>query len=165
MIDMFQILDAFDKYKGSIEKVGKALGQYSSNLLLDKVNFFELLIFCFLTGNNDMHLKNFSMINSQIGWVLAPAYDLLNVSIILPEDKEELALSLNGKKKKLTKEIFLNYATELGLTLKQTNNILNRFKENTASVINLINSSFLPSQQMKKYISLFENRITRIILT
>ena len=66
MIDMFQIIEAIDKYKSSLEKVGKAIGNYSDNTLLDKLNFFELTLFCFLTGNNDMHLKNFSMIESAL---------------------------------------------------------------------------------------------------
>ena len=72
MLDMFQITEAFDKYKSSMEKVGKALHNYSDNTLLDKIFYFELSLFCFLTGNNDMHLKNFSMIKSSSGWVLAP---------------------------------------------------------------------------------------------
>ena len=101
MIDMFQITDAFDKYKSSMERVGKALNNYSDNPLLDILFFFELALFCFLTGNNDMHLKNFSMIESASGWVLSPAYDLLNVTIINPEDDEELALTMEGKKKKI----------------------------------------------------------------
>ena len=79
MIDFFQITEAVDKYKSSMEKVGKALGDYSNNTLLDKLYLFELTLFSFLTGNNDMHLKNFSMINSNGTWLLSPAYDLLNV--------------------------------------------------------------------------------------
>jgi serine/threonine-protein kinase HipA len=78
MLDMFQITEAFDKYISSLEKVGNALNKYSDNTLLDKILYFELSLFCFLTGNNDMHLKNFSVIRSSSGWVLAPAYDLLN---------------------------------------------------------------------------------------
>lgn len=101
MLDMFQITEAFDKYKSSMEKVGKALHDYSGNTLLDKVFYLELSVFCFLTGNNDMHLKNFSMIESPSGWILAPAYDLLNVAIVNPDDTEELALTIEGKKKKL----------------------------------------------------------------
>ena len=99
MIDMFQITEAFDKYKSSMEKIGKALGRYSENTLLDKLFFFELTVFSFLTGNNDMHLKNFSMIESPSGWALSPAYDLLNVAIINTNDDEELALTLTGKNK------------------------------------------------------------------
>lgn len=86
MIDMFQITEAFDKYKSSMEKVGKALHSYSENPILDKLFLFELTLFCYLTGNNDMHLKNFSMILTTSGWLLAPAYDLLNVAIVNPYD-------------------------------------------------------------------------------
>ena len=84
MIDMFQITEAFDKYNSSMEKVGKAIDSYSNNTLLDKFFYFELTLFSFLTGNNDMHLKNFSMIESPSGWVLSTAYNLLNVSIVNP---------------------------------------------------------------------------------
>lgn len=99
MLDMFQITEAFDKYKSSMEKIGKALDEFSDNTLLDKVYFLELGIFSFLTGNNDMHLKNFSMIHFGETWTLAPAYDLLNVAIVNPDDTEELALTLDGKRK------------------------------------------------------------------
>lgn len=109
MLDMFQILEAYDKYIGSMEKVGKAIGTYSSNTLLDKVYFFELAVLSFLTGNNDMHLKNFSLIKRDSNWVLCPAYDLVNVAIVNPDDDEELALTLEGKKKKLKKSTLLDW--------------------------------------------------------
>ena len=85
-----------------MERIGKAISQYSADMLLDQLRFFELTIFCYLTGNNDMHLKNFSMILSNGNWVLAQAYDLLNVHLANPKDKEELALSLEGKKRKFS---------------------------------------------------------------
>ena len=94
MIDMFQITEAFDKYKSSMEKIGAALNDYSTNTLLDKVFYFELTLFSFLTGNNDMHLKNFSMIEKPSGWVLAPAYDLLNASILNPSGWGRTCLNL-----------------------------------------------------------------------
>ena len=71
-----------DKYKSSMEKIGKALSDYSDDTLLDKLYFFELTVFSYLTGNNDMHLKNFSMIDLGTHWALAPAYDLLNVAVV-----------------------------------------------------------------------------------
>ena len=148
MLDMFQITEAFDKYKSSMEKVGKALHTYSENTLLDKVTFFELSVFCYLMGNNDMHLKNFSMIKSATGWVLASAYDLLNVSIILPEDTEELALTLEGKKKKLKKDHFINLAKGLGLTNKQIDGVFNRMKKNKPLAEEWVRKSFL-SEEMK----------------
>src|SRR5690606_5076940 len=111
--------------------------------LLDKVFFFELAIFSFLTGNSDMHLKNFSMIESPSGWMLAPAYDLLNVAIILPEDDEEFALTLVGKKKKLKREDFEQLAEGVGLTNRQITGVWNRMVKNRSNAIHWIDRSFL----------------------
>lgn len=162
MIDMFQITEAFDKYKSSMEKVGGALGHYSSNTLLDKLFFFELTLFSFLTGNNDMHLKNFSMIEVASGWVLAPAYDLLNVAIANPEDKEELALTLCGKKKKLRKEHFVKLAKNLGLNTKQINGIFKRFYDNKEDLVKIINKSFLSETMKLNYEEVLNKRYTTI---
>jgi serine/threonine-protein kinase HipA len=165
MLDMFQITEAFDKYKSSMEKVGKALHSFSENTLLDKIFFFELSIFCFLTGNNDMHLKNFSMIKSSTGWVLAPAYDLLNVSIILPEDTDEIALTLEGKRKKLKKEHFLNLGKGLDLTDRQIDIAFNRMIKNKSKAVELIDKSFLSDKMKIAYKEILESRYTRLSLT
>jgi serine/threonine-protein kinase HipA len=79
MIDMFQIIEVFDKYKSSMERIGKVLQQHSENTLLDLLSFFELTLFSFITGNNDMHLKNFSMIKTNSSWSLSPASFLSDV--------------------------------------------------------------------------------------
>lgn len=162
MIDMFQITEGFDKYKGSMEKIGKALDSYSSNTLLDKTFFFDLALFSFLTGNNDMHLKNFSMIESPSGWVLSPAYDLLNVAIVFPEDTEELALSLVGKKKKLKREHFEQFAEGLGLTSRQTLGAFNRMIKNKSKAFNWIDQSFLSNEMKNAYKELMEERYKQI---
>lgn len=162
MLDLFQVTEAYDKYKGSMEKVGKAIGQYSSNTLLDKIFFFELTLFSFLTGNNDMHLKNFSMIEGASGWTLAPAYDLLNVTIVLPEDKEELALTLGGKKSKLKKEHFIQLGVDLGLTDKQTKGVFKRMQKNKTKAIELIEASFLSHDMKQSYQSILNDRYQRI---
>lgn len=151
MLDMYQITEAFDKYKSSMEKVGKALDTYSSNTLLDKTYFFDLALLSFLTGNNDMHLKNFSMVENHSGWGLSPAYDLLNVAIIFPEDKEELALTLMGKKKKLQREHFEQLGERLGLTPKQIKGTFNRMLKNKSKAINLIDQSFLNEDMKAAY--------------
>lgn len=163
MIDMFQITEAFDKYKSSMEKVGKALANYSSNPLLDLTFFFDLAIFSFLTGNNDMHLKNFSMIESHSGWVLAPAYDLLNVAIVFPEDSEELALTLVGKKKKLKREHFEQLGEGLGLTPKQINGSFNRMMKNKSRAFDWINRSFLSEDMKTAYKKVLEERYGKLI--
>jgi serine/threonine-protein kinase HipA len=162
MIDMFQITEAFDKYKSSMEKVGKAIRQYSDNTLLDLSYYFELSIFCFITGNNDMHLKNFSMIENSTGWTLAPSYDLLNVSILIPEDKEELALTLDGKKSKLKREHFIQLGEELGLNTKQIDGTFKRIEKNAPKAIEWINHSFLSTYMKNAYKDLLEKRFKRL---
>tara|TARA_Y100001933_G_scaffold259225_1_gene308644 strand:+ start:6489 stop:7412 length:924 start_codon:yes stop_codon:yes gene_type:complete len=162
MLDMFQITEAFDKYKSSMEKVGKALDSYSNNTLLDKIFYFELAVFSFLTGNNDMHLKNFSMIESPSGWILAPAYDLLNVSIVLPEDTEELALTLEGKKRKLKKVHFEHLGQGLGLTEKQIQGVFKRMFKNKPKAIKWIDHSFLSNGMKAAYKAILETRYERL---
>lgn len=120
MIDFLQILELSDKYKGTMETLGKTIGELSVNTLLDKLRFFESTVFNYIIGNNDMHLKNYSMWLSDIGWVLSPFYDLLNVKLILPQDKEDLALLLGGKKKNFNKEYFDRLGTVLKLNDKQS---------------------------------------------
>jgi serine/threonine-protein kinase HipA len=164
MIDMSQITEAFDKYISSMEKVGKALHSYSTNTQLDKLFFFELSLFSFLTGNNDMHLKNFSMIESKLGWVLAPAYDLLNVIIVNPEDTEELALTLDGKKKKLKKEHFEKLAKGLGLTDKQIQRVFKRMKSNRHKAMEWIDQSFLSAELKMAYKKVVHNRYAQLSL-
>lgn len=158
MIDMFQITEAFDKYKGSMEKIGNALDKYSSNTLLDKTFYFDLALFSFLTGNNDMHLKNFSMIESRAGWTLSPAYDLLNASIVLPDDTEEVALTLAGKKKKLKRDHFEKLAKGMELTPKQIKASFNRMKKNKPKAIECIYQSFLSGGMKTAYINLLNSR-------
>ena len=162
MIDMFQITEAFDKYKSSMEKVGNTLGIYSSNTLLDKVFYFELVLFSFLAGNNDMHLKNFSMIESPSGWLLAPAYDLLNVAIVLPEDKEELALTLAGKKKKLKREHFEQLGESLGLTGKQIKGAFQRMIKNKPSAFTWIDKSFLSDDLKTVYNEVLDSKYKQL---
>lgn len=158
MIDMFQVLEAFDKYKSSMEKVGKAIGQYSSRAIFDQLYFFELTIFSFLTGNNDMHLKNFSLLLQREKWTLSPAYDLLNVAIVNPDDKEELALTIEGKKKKLGILQFQYLGEKLGLNDKQIKSVFKRFKIFKPVAIDWIQKSFLSEALKEKYIDLLKDR-------
>ena len=162
MIDMFQITEAYDKYKSSMEKVGNAINSWSGNTLLDKLFFFELALFSFITGNNDMHLKNFSMIESPSGWVLSPAYDLLNVAILNPDDQEELALSLAGKKKKFKQEHFIQLGKGLDLTDKQMKGAFKRITNNTSKAIEWIEKSFLSANMITAYKEVLKNRFIQL---
>lgn len=162
MIDMFQVTEAFDKYRSSMEKIGKAIDSYSDNTLLDKVFYFELAVFSFLTGNNDMHLKNFSMIESSSGWVLAPAYDLLNASIVNPDDTEELALTLVGKKRNLKKEHFEKLGEVLKLTGKQINGAFKRILKNKSVALGWIDKSFLSDEMKIAYKEVIKKRYEQL---
>ncbi len=165
MLDMFQVTEAFDKYKSSMEKVGKAIDSYSDNTLLDKLFYFEIVLFSFLTGNNDMHLKNFSMIKSGPGWTLSPAYDLLNVVIVLPDDTEELALTLAGKKRKLKRQHFEQLGEDLGLSKTQIDRTFMRFVANKPKAMKWIEKSFLSTDMQLAYKDLIEKRYGQIELT
>lgn len=162
MLDMFQITEAFDKYKSSMEKVGKAIREHSENTFLDLLYFFELTVFSFLTGNNDMHLKNFSMIKTASGWSLSPGYDLLNVRIANPEDKEELGSTLGGKKKKLTRACFERFGEGLGLTQKQILGVFKRFLKNKGIAITWIHESFLSEEKKQEYLEMLNERYARL---
>lgn len=97
-----------DKYKGSYESLGDILDKYSSQPIADKTELLNRILFCYITGNNDMHLKNFSLISKDNkNFKLSPAYDLLNISLINPKDKEEMALTINGKKKDIRRKDFI----------------------------------------------------------
>lgn len=158
MLDMFQITEAVDKYKSTMERVAKALRQFSADTLMDQLKYFELTIFCFLTGNNDMHLKNFSMIEKDGKWSLSPAYDLLNVNLANPKDKEELALSMEGKKRKFTRLHFERFGAHLGLNKKQIQGVFNRFEKNKSIAKSLIDLSFLSEDSREKYWKIMENQ-------
>lgn len=159
MIDFMQILELEDKYKGTMETLGKTIGELSVNTLLDKLRFFELAVFNFVIGNNDMHLKNFSMWLTTIGWELSPAYDLLNVKIILPKDKEDTALLLGGKKENFNKAYFNQFGTVLNLNDKQINGVYKRLEKWLPLAIQLIDQSFLSPVNKTNYKKLITKRV------
>ena len=160
MEDMCQILgnqtDA--KYRGSMEKVGKAILKYSSLKGIDIVSFFEVALFSYLVGNSDMHLKNFSLIEFEDGFSLSPAYDLLSVRIVLPEDREEMALTLNGKKNKILKNDFIEFGKSINLSEKVIQNSFEKFKSKLCDLKELVKISFLSEDLKKKYSDLLNER-------
>jgi len=164
MLDMFQITEAVDKYKSSMEKVSRALTAFTSNIGYDKLQLFEWTLFSFLFGNNDMHLKNFSMIKSIHGWELAPAYDFLNVSVLNPKDTEELALTMNGKKSRLKRKDFQQFSQHLNLTKKQENAVYKRFSTQLPNVKGLLAISFLSVPIRKEYLAVVLKRYQQLDL-
>jgi serine/threonine-protein kinase HipA len=160
MLDMCQITERLteDKYKGSHEQVAKAILKYSANPLLDVTNFFELVLFCYLTGNADMHLKNFSLIEDNMGYVLAPAYDLVATTLVNPADTEELALTVNGKKKKLKYADFLSMYENAGLHKKVLDSTLTNYFYCTKEIKYHIKRSMLSDDFKMQFIQLFTQR-------
>ncbi len=153
MEDLCQLTERLTehKYKGSYEQIAKALIKYSANPGLDITNFYEIVLFSFLTGNNDMHLKNFSLLKSRGKYNLCPAYDLLSSQLVVEDDKEDLALNLNGKKKKITQRDFEKAMESSGLDAKVIHNIFKKFKNQIPTWINFIDNSFLPEPTKKRY--------------
>ena len=151
------------KYRGSLEKIGKLTYSFTKNQGLEAQRLFELVLFCYLTGNADMHLKNFSLIENSLGeYEFSPAYDLLNTAIVMPEDKEETALTINGKKSKLNRNDFKVLATSLKISDKSLEAIYKRFEAILPTWILWIKQSFLSKGFKKSYISLINQRHNKL---
>lgn len=150
------------KYKGSHEQIAKAIAQFSSTPKLDLTNYMHLLLFCFLTGNNDMHLKNFSLYRPFGRYQLTPAYDLLNVAVANPKDKEELALPLSGRKSRLRLDDFLSGAKAMGLEEKVVLRLIASLQKALPKWHILIQNSFLDDDMKTAYINLITSRIARL---
>jgi serine/threonine-protein kinase HipA len=166
MEDMCQLTERLteDKYHGSHEQVAKAILKYSHNPGLDVVNYFEQVLFSFLTGNADMHLKNFSLIKLPgRGYVLSPAYDLVATALVNPADKEDLALTLNGKKKKINRNDFITAFLTLDLDPKQQENIIRKMMNAKAAWMDFIGISFLSDDFKERLIKIIGERFNRII--
>lgn len=146
-----------NKYKGSYEKAGKLVVKYCSKGI-DVLNYFELLLFSYLTGNNDMHLKNFSLLHTVKGAVLSPGYDLLNVNLVNPKDDEELGLTLNGKKKKINLGDFIKLAGILGIPEKTYQNSFKKFASANDKVKGRIDASFLTADAKGLYWQIWLNK-------
>ncbi len=167
MEDMCQLTGKLteSKYRGSYEQIGKVIVRYSEFPMLDIINFFEEVVFCFLTGNNDMHLKNFSLFKDPtLGYKLSPAYDLISSELVVVGDNEELALTLNGKKKKIKKADFEVAIKLFKLDTKSVENIFNRFKKVIPQWHEFIDISFLPEFLKKDYKNMIAKKIKKIEL-
>lgn len=166
MEDMCQLTERLteDKYHGSHEQVAKAILKYSRNPGLDVVNYFEQVLFSFLTGNADMHLKNFSLIKLPgQGYVLSPAYDLVATALVNPADKEDLALTLNGKKKKITRNDFIAAFRTLNLDPKQQENIFRKMMNSKAAWMDFIGISFISDEFKERLCDIIEERFKRVL--
>lgn len=136
-----------DKYRGSYERCAKIIKKYSSRIGIDITEFYIRLVFCFIVGNSDMHLKNFSLIETTEGsqeYVLSPAYDLLPVNANLPEDKEQFALTMNGKKMHILKGDFLKFASTCDIPRKTAIKLIQNLVSYTPKWLKMCDDSILP---------------------
>ena len=163
MEDMCQLTERLTehKYKGSYEQIAKAIQRFSFVPKLDVVNYWEQVVFSWITGNADMHLKNFSLYSKEPGkYVLTPAYDMLSTALVMPEDTEELALTLNGKKRKIKKTDFVTSMQASGLEDKVIDKIFNKFAKAKEKWSELIDLSFLPDDMKEAFKALITQRLS-----
>lgn len=165
MEDMCQLTERLTehKYNGSYEQIAKAILNYSSNPGYDVVNFYEQVMFSFLTGNADMHLKNFSLLkNIDKQYNLCPAYDMVATALIVQNDNEDLALTLNGRKRKIVRNDFIVAMRSAGINNKAMTNIFQKFERAIPKWIAFIGSSFVPANMQASYIDLIQRQAKRL---
>ncbi len=154
-----------EKYHGSYERCAKIIERYSSRIGFDRSEYFLRLVFCFLTGNSDMHLKNFALIETDINsrrYALSPAYDLLPVQLILPEDTEDMALTLNGKKTHVRRKDFLQLAQNIGVSDKVARMEIDKMLDMIPRWEVMCKESVLPDEMQGRMIELLHERAERI---
>lgn len=152
------------KYDSSMEKVAGVIDRFCTFPAIERVKLFERTLFSFLVGNEDMHLKNFSLVTRDAKVELAPAYDFLNTTIALKHAKEELALPLNGKKSKLTRRDLLEYFGRERLQINDAvlNEVVSRFAKAMPAWRDLLGRSFFSEVGKQRYAAVLEDRQNRM---
>ena len=151
-----------DKYKGSYERCAKVIQKYSSMAKFDLTELYLRLVFSFVVGNSDMHLKNFSLIEKAEGreeYVLSAAYDLLPVNAIMPEDEDEFALTLFKKKRKVRRKDFLLFAGEVGIEEKAAQKMIEKVIKAKDSLLTMCKESYLSNGMKERLAELIEKRV------
>jgi len=156
-----------DKYKSSYERCGNIIKKYSSRSGLDMSELFYRLVFSFIVGNSDMHLKNFSLIESEYGsgeYHLSPAYDLLPVNVIMPEDKEEFALPINRKKRNIHRKDFLIFASSCGITKLAADKMIGQLVSMKPVFVDMCRNSLMPQDMKEAFIELVDKRVSALMV-
>lgn len=151
-----------DKYRGSYERCGKIVTGYSATSGLDLAELFIRVVFSFAVGNSDMHLKNFSLIESSEAnciYSLSPAYDMLSTNIVIPDDKEQLALTVNGKKQNIRRKDFMVLAANIGINEKSAEKMIAKIVKLKDKYIEMCRKSYLPDNLKENLEKMIENRI------
>ncbi len=151
-----------DKYRGSYERCGKIIKTHSMNDGLDLAQLFFRVVFSFAVGNSDMHLKNFSLIETEEGsgkYILSAAYDMLSTNVVIPVDKEQLALTLNGKKQNIRRKDFLVFADTIGISERSAEKMIEKIVKLKEKYILMCRDSYMPEQMKSNLDNLIEQRI------
>lgn len=156
------------KYDFSMEKIIPIIDKYCTFPAIEKTKFLTRIIFNYLVGNEDMHLKNYSLITRGDIIQLAPAYDFINTTIAIGinQTKEEIALPLHGKKSNLTRKDIIDYYGVQKLELKPEviNQVLTIFRESIPKWRDLIESSFLSHRSKEEYNTVLDKRMKALAL-
>ena len=150
-----------NKYLGSYERCAKVISRYSARAGLDLSELFLRVVFSFAIGNSDMHLKNFSMIETEAAsgeYILSKAYDLLPVNLVVPEDNDEMVLTLNGKKRNLRRTDFLKFASASGIAQEAAMKMIRHVVSMKPVYLDLCGESYLPDEMKERYSALIEER-------
>lgn len=150
-----------DKYKGSYERCARIIERYSSRKGFDMTELYLRLVFSFIVGNSDMHLKNFSLIETEARsgrYFLSPAYDLLPVNVVMPEDKEQFALTMNGKKANIRRNDFLVFADKCGISRSSAEKMIAMLAAKKDEFIAMCGASLIPEHQKERLSALIEER-------
>lgn len=144
------------KYRFTMEKLVPVIDEFCSFPAIEKADFFKRILFCYVTGNEDMHLKNFSLITKNEKTTLTPVYDFLNSSIAIKNPEEEIALTLKGKKSNLKASDFIDYYAKdrLQLNEKTIATILEQMHNAIPKWEELLQISFLSDEMKEKYLGL-----------
>ena len=169
MLDMCQLTNRLTehKYYGTYQQLAKTTKKYSSVPMLDVQRYWEVVLFSWMTGNSDMHCKNFSLIDTGNGeYVLSPAYDLLAVLLADPADTEEMAMSftVGGAKNGFNKTTFMDAFTQSGIPVAVADKMIERMKGYLPKWKELIAQSFLPEKMKADYCRLLSQRIEQLSL-
>ena len=164
MLDMCQLSNRLTehKYYGTYQQLAETIKTYSSAPMLDVQRYWEVVLFSWITGNSDMHCKNFSLVDTGNGeYTLAPAYDLLAVLLADPKDTEEMAMSftVGGAKTGFDRNTFMTAFTQSGIPVAVADKMIERMKGCLPQWTELIGQSFLPEKMKVDYCSLLRNRI------
>ncbi len=161
--DFQQLLQKQDKYDGSYEQIANFIKKHSDHAASDLKKLYQSAVLFFVIGNGDAHLKNFSLVHGNDGGChLSPFYDIVSSRLVLPAEREEMALSMDGKKNRIKVENFIRLARHCGLSVRREERVRNRLFELIPQIEKRIYTSFLTEPFKSRLLEIFKERMKRI---